>query len=91
LIESRWVYTAIAGLFASALWAPRKNERVSWLTILGLPLLGLCMTIFFAPGSGPADLMAWFLAGWGGLFLLDGAITLTRYLLRNPVSNVTES
>jgi hypothetical protein len=89
-IKSRWIYTAIGVLLALALWAVRKSERVSWLAILGVPLLGLCMGIFSVPGSDPADRNAWFMAGWGGLFVLDGAITLTRYLLRNPMSKVAE-
>lgn len=30
LIESRWVYTAVGVLFALAMWALRRNEKVSW-------------------------------------------------------------
>jgi hypothetical protein len=46
------------------------------------------MTIFFVPGSDQSDPMAWFMAGLGGLFVLDGAIALTRYLMRNRMSTV---
>lgn len=90
LIESRWAYTVIGVLFALALWALRRNERVSWIAIVGLPILGICMTVFSVPGSYPPNRVAWFMAGWGGLFVLDGTIALTRYLLRNPMSKVAE-
>ena len=90
LTESRWVYTVMGVLFALALWVLRRNEKVSWIAIVGLPILGICMTVFFVPGSYPANRVAWFMAGWGGLFVLDGTIALTRYLLRNPMSKVAE-
>lgn len=90
LIESRWAYTVIGVLFALALWALRRNERVSWIAIVGLPILGTCMTVFSVQGSYPPNRVAWFMAGWGGLFVLDGTIALTRYLLRNPMSKVAE-
>ncbi|HEX8881346.1 MAG TPA: hypothetical protein VF749_15010 [Candidatus Acidoferrum sp.] len=90
LIESRWAYTVIGVLFALALWALRRNEKVSWIAIVGLPILGTCMTVFSVPGSYPPNRVAWFMAGWGGLFVLDGTIALTRYLLRNPMSKVAE-
>lgn len=90
LIASRWVYTAIGVLFALALWVLGRNERTSWLTIIGLPILGLSMTIFVGPGSYPPHGVAWFMAGWGGLLMLDGAIALVRYLLRNPRPKVAQ-
>lgn len=90
LIESRWAYTVIGVLFALALWALRRNEKVSWIAIVGLPILGTCVTAFSVPGSYPPNRVAWFMAGWGGLFVLDGTIALTRYLLRNPMSKVAE-
>jgi len=90
LIESQWVYTVIGVLFAVGLWALRKNEKVSWLSIVGLPILGVCMTIFLAPGGNRPNRLAWFMAGWGGLLVLDGAIALLRYLLRNPLPKVAE-
>ena len=89
LIENRWVYTVLGVLFALALWVLRRNEKVSWIAIVGLPILGAYVT-FFVPGSYPPHRIAWFMAGWGGLFVLDGTIALTRYLLRNPISKVAE-
>jgi len=91
LIENRWVPTVASVLLASALWALRKSEKVSWITIIGLPVFGLCMTIFVVPGAYRPHRMAWLMAGWGGLFVLEGAIALTRYLLQNPASKVAES
>ena len=91
LIDSRWVYTAVSVLFASAMWPLRKHEKVSWITIAGLPALGVYMTISVAPGAYPPHRVAWLMAGWGGLFVLEGTIALTRYLLRNPASKVARS
>ena len=89
-IENRWAPTVVSVLLALALWALRKRERVSWITIVGLPVLGICMTIFVAPGAYPPHRMAWLIAGWGALFVLEGAIALTRYLLHNPGPQVAK-
>ena len=90
LIERRWVYTAVGVLFALAIWALRKHEKVSWITVAGLPILGVGMTMFLAPSSYPPHRFAWFMGGWGGLFVLEGTIALARYLLRNPKAKVVE-
>jgi drug/metabolite transporter (DMT)-like permease len=91
LIENRWTPTVVSVLLASALWALRKREKVSWITIAGLPVLGICLTIFVTPGAYAPHRMAWLIAGWGALFVLEGAIALTRYLLQNPESQVAKS
>ena len=91
LIENRWTPTVVSVLLASALGALRKREKVSWITIVGLPVLGICLTIFVTPGAYPPHRMAWLIAGWGALFVLEGAIALTRYLLQNPESQVAKS
>ena len=91
LIENRCTPTVLSVLLPSALWALRKCEKVSWITIVGLPVLGICLTIFVTPGAYPPHRMAWLIAGWGALFVLEGAIALTRYLLQNPESQVAKS
>jgi len=90
LSENRFVPTVASVLLASALWALRKREKVSWITIVGLPVLGICMTIFVTPGAYPRYRMAWLMAGWGALFVVEGTIALARYLLQNPASKVAE-
>ena len=90
LSENRLVPTVASVLLASALWALRKFEKVSWITIVGLPVLGICMTIFVTPGAYPSHRMAWLMAGLGGLFVLEGTIALARYLLQNPASKLAE-
>ena len=91
LIENLWAPTVVSVLLASALWALRKHEKVSWITIVGLPVLGICLTIVVTPGAYPPHRMAWLIAGWGALFVLEGAIALTRYLVQNPGSRVAKS
>ncbi len=91
LIENRWTPTVVSVLLASALWVLRKREKVSWITLVGLPILGICMTIFLTPGAYPPQRMAWLMAGWGALFVLEGTIALTRYLLQNSGSKVAKA
>lgn len=95
LIENRWVPAVISVLLASAMWVLRKRERISWIVIAGLPVLGVFLSISIAPsdwhGAGaahPPHRLAWLIAGWGALFMLEGAIALAQYLLQNPSSKV---
>jgi hypothetical protein len=90
LTENRWAPAVVSVLLASALWILRKREKVSWITIVGIPVFGVFMTVFVAPGAYPPHSMAWLMAAWGGLFVLEGTIALTRYLLQNPPLKVAE-
>lgn len=91
ILKNRWVYTVAGVIFAGALWTVRKNQRISWMVLAGFPLIGLCVSIFVVPRVAGSRRLAYFLAGWGVLFLLDGAITLVRYIRRNPVPRGSEA
>jgi len=51
---------------------------------VGFSTVGITLT-FLLPRSitGP-ERVAWFLAGSGGVFILDGVLALLRYLRANP-------
>lgn len=97
-IGSRWVPLVMSTMFASAMSVLRRRERISWIVILGLPALGVFLSISIGPSDWhstgaayPPYRLAWLMAGWGALFMLQGAIALTRYLLQNPESKVDAS
>jgi hypothetical protein len=87
-IRQWWVWLAASLFVSAAMVVARKQFRVSWIVPLGFPLLGLLMTRY------PVSLHkapAYFLIGWGILFLLDGAFTLVRYLLQNPAPKAAQA
>jgi hypothetical protein len=85
-IHQWWVWLAASLIVSAAMVVARRQFRVSWIVPLGFPILGLLMTRFPSPlHQAPA----YFLVGWGVLFLLDGAFTLIRYLLQNPAPKAT--
>ena len=87
-IGERWVWSAAGVVVGVAMWIARKDYRLSWIVVLGFPFIGVSMTIFLASRmNGPA----YFLAGWGVLFLFDGVITLIRYIFTNPVARGREA
>jgi hypothetical protein len=79
-MTKRWIWTAGSVLFSAAMIIARRDCRMTWIPPVGFPILGLCITTFAPPHMGGA----WFLAGMGLLFVLDGATTLVRYILQNP-------
>jgi hypothetical protein len=84
-IANRWICGAAGVAIAAALWmGVRKDERLSWIVLAGFPFIGFYMTVFMANHVVGPDRVAYFLAGSGMLFLLDGAVALIRYLRRNP-------
>lgn len=88
IFHTRWVFTAAGVIVAAAMWIARKDYRLSWIVPAGFPLVGLYVTFFVASRhQAPAH----FLAGWGLLFLLDGAVTLIRYLLENPAPKTPQA
>ena len=66
----------------------RKDYRLSWLIVLGFPAVVLCTAIFLGARISEPDRLSYFVAGWGALFLLDGLVTLTRFIRRNPMPKV---
>jgi hypothetical protein len=91
VVENRWVFSAAGIVIAAALWVARKEHRLSSIVLLGFPFLGFYMTIFLASRVTGADHIAYFLVGGGVLFMLDGAIALVRYIVRNPAAKVPEA
>ncbi|HEX4544500.1 MAG TPA: hypothetical protein VH114_15145 [Candidatus Acidoferrum sp.] len=91
VIENRWVCTAAGVIMAVGLSCVRRDQRLSWIVLLGFPVIGLCISVFFAsPVTGP-NRLTYFLGGWGVLFAHDGAITLIRYIHQNPLAKAPEA
>jgi len=84
IIQARWRWTAAGVLFSVAMIIARKDFRLSWILPVGFPILGLYITAFAPRHMGPE----YFITGMGLLFVLDGATTLTRYILQNPAPKV---
>jgi hypothetical protein len=85
VIRNPWI-CALAGIAMSAgLWiGAKKDQRLTWVVLAGFPLLGLYMSISrFGKANGP-DRAAYFLAGAGVLFLMEGTVSVVRYLKENP-------
>ena len=88
-IERPWIYAAAGIDLALVLWIMNgKDLRLSWLTIGGLPLIGLGMAIFPQEGLTPAHRLGYFALAGGLLVVAEGAVTLARYLWRNPMQSV---
>ena len=84
-VRSPWICSATGVLLAAALWfGARHEQRLSWIVLGGFPIVGFWMSIFFSPAIIGPERIAYFLAGAGALFFLDGAVSLLRYLRRNP-------
>lgn len=80
-IHQRWVWAAEGVIIGAAMWIARTSYRLSWIVPVGFPLVGLYMTVFVA---SRVTTPAYFLAGWGVLFLLDGGMKLILFILQNP-------
>jgi|GEM_PF-2285565 hypothetical protein len=85
LIRNPWICALTGAALSAALWiGARKDQRLSWIVLAGFPFLGVYLTIFrYGNAPGP-DRAAYFLAGAGILFVAEGAVTLIRYLRKNP-------
>jgi energy-coupling factor transporter transmembrane protein EcfT len=84
-VEETWAWVAVGAMIGAAAWVVRELYRLSWWIVLGFPVMVLNMSIFLAAHVTRSDCLSCFLAAWGFLFLLDGAIALIRYLQRNPM------
>jgi hypothetical protein len=84
-VRSAWV-CALAGVaMALALWVwGHKVQRLSWIIIGGFPIIGFYLAVFQAGRLVGPDRITFFLAGAGIVLVLDGALTLFRYLRANP-------
>jgi hypothetical protein len=81
---------AVAGVsMAVILWMlNRRDVMLSWFVIGGIPLVGVALAIYAPEVKWPVQRVGYFLVGCGVLIIADGAITLARYLWRNPVASV---
>jgi len=81
---------AVAGVsMAVILWMlNRRDVMLSWFVIGGIPLVGAALAIYAPEVKWPVQRVGYFLVGCGVLIIADGAITLARYLRRNPVASV---
>ena len=88
LIHAPWVCAVTGLLTGFLLWlATRTDARLSWIIVLGFPLLGFGMT---ALQIAPRQRVNVFIFGAGFLFLLEGLVALLLYLRRNPVARTSE-
>ena len=80
-VHHRWVWAAAGILVGAAMAAARQQYRVSWIVPIGFPLVGLYMTLYV---TSWLKAPAYFIVGWGIIFVLDGGSALIRYLVQNP-------
>jgi len=84
-IQIRWIYMMIGFALALAIWFwGRKVQRVSPLVLTGIPCLAFFWSGLIGGREPSDDHLLYFLVALGVLFLLDGAVTLFRYLRANP-------
>jgi len=84
-VQNRWIC-------AAALWlSARKDQQLSWIVLAGFPFAGFYMTMFLASHVTGPDRIAYFLAGGGVLFVLDGVVSLIRYIRQNPMARVPQA
>lgn len=82
LIVSRWICLIVGFGVGGALWlATRKKQRISWIEITAMPLVGFCA--FIVPVHRQDRLLV-FVAGGGIALIISGTVSLIRYLQRNP-------
>jgi hypothetical protein len=84
-VHYRWVWTAAGILVGVAMAVTRTQYRVSWIVPIGFPLVGLYMTLYV---TSWLKAPAYFIVGWGIIFVLDGGTALIRYVLQNPAPRV---
>lgn len=83
-IESRWICLVVGIGVGGALWlATRKKQRISWIEITAMPLVGFWA--FLVPVHRQDRLLV-FVAGGGIALIISGTVSLIRYLRQNPVA-----
>ena len=85
-IHSPWVYSVFSLSFIAVLWllARIEHRRVSWILLAGIPLVGFCMSVLQLRGIVGPDQTGYCLAGISLVAILDGVVSLIRFLRRNP-------
>jgi hypothetical protein len=86
-----WVCSVAGLLMSAAMWlAARREQQLTWFALAGFPIMGIALTLFLPLSITGPERVAWFIAGSGALFFLDGAFTLFRYLRANPQPHPTK-
>jgi len=83
---------ALAGVIlaiALGIWG-RKVWRLSWIVLGGFPFMGFFLGFALRDHIPSIDRVIYFLAGAGVIFVLDGTISLLRYLHANPHPTQTQ-
>ncbi len=85
-IHSPWVYSVLSLSFVAMLWllALIEHRRLSWTLVAGFSLVGLCLSVFQRQGIVGPDQFGYFLVGISLVTILNGAVSLIRFLRRNP-------
>lgn len=83
-VKNPWICLLAAVLTGFAFCSMRQlPAKESLIILLGMPFAGLTMSVLRVAVPQRADA---FMVGAGTVFLIDGTVTLIRYLLRNPVA-----
>jgi hypothetical protein len=86
-----WICSVAGLMMSAAMWlAARREQQLTWFALAGFPIMGIALTLFLPLSIAGPERVAWFIAGSGALFFLDGAFTLFRYLRSNPQPNPTK-
>lgn len=90
-IQNRWICAVAGVVLALAVWIwGRKDQHFSWVVLGGFPFMGFILAIFFADHIPGLQRVIYFLGAAGVIFILDGALSLFRYLRQNPLPRQTE-
>ena len=82
-VQTRWACAAAGVILSGGVRLLGKyDESFSWAILIGMPLVGLWMVNLRVE---PRQRLGWFFLGAGLLLTLEGAVTLARFLRRNPV------
>lgn len=84
IVKTPWICLIAAALAGFAFCSMRQfPAKQSLIILLGMPFAGLTMAVLRVAVPQRVDA---FMAGLGAVLLIDGAVMLARYLLRNPVA-----
>lgn len=82
LVTNPWIYAVVGVGVAAVLWIfGRKDQRISWVILAGLPFVGFYLAIFQIPRR---ERLGYFLLGASLLLIAQGLLALRRYIRRNP-------
>jgi len=84
-IQNRWICALAGVVMGLAFWVwGRGVYRLSWIVIGGFPFMGFMLGMVFGERVHGSDRVTYFLFAAGVLLVLDGGLTLLRYLRANP-------